>query len=168
MRFTLDQNTGLHTEPHDDAAAATLAQAHQPSAQHASQTGLLSIQRDGEIYRARLNDGSLRTLDAGKLRAEIAALHHPGGRGPVLVLSLRNMNCLATGCLSSLAQVSSDLERIGGALVLYAVPREIARLLKKTKLDRLIHTAKERSGAKKRALALAKKNANEQRRFFAA
>lgn len=173
MRFTLDDNTGPQAGPRDAAAALDSsptpnALPHRTPQQGVPETGLLSIRRDGEVYRARLNDGALRTLDAGKLRTEIAALNHPGGRPPVLVLSLRNMDSLASGCLSSLAQVSTDLERIGGALVIYAVPREVARMLKRTKLDRLIHTAKERGAAKKRALALAKKNTNEQRRFFAA
>ena len=59
--------------------------------------------------------------------------------------------------IGSLAQLSSDLERAGGVLVIYKVPDEVMRVLRKTHLDRLIHTAKDRSAAKKKIRKLSKR-----------
>ena len=124
------------------------------------ETRLLSIsERDG-IYRARLNDAALRSIDTHKLRTEIGALHRRGRR-VLVVLSMRNMDTVASGPLGALAQLSAELESVGGVLVLYAVPKEVARVLKKTRLDRLIHTARDQGSARKKALALSRKHASE-------
>ena len=112
-------------------------------------------EEDG-VLRARLNDRSLRSLDTTKLRAELAGLCRSRS-SRVIVLSMRNTETLASSVLGALAQLSADLERAGGVLVLYKVPREVGRVLKKTKLDRLIHTARDREAARKKALNLAKK-----------
>ncbi len=126
-------------------------------------TELLSIRKlEGGIYRARLVSGELRTLDTTKLRAEIVGLHTPGNP-PVIIMSMRGMDSLASGCLGAFAELSDDLGRIGGALVLYNLPKEIAKVLRKTKLDRVILTAKARPQAEKRALAARKKFAEASR-----
>jgi len=129
-------------------------------------TRLLSIHNLDGIYRARLIDLNLRSLDTAKLRGEIVALHTPG-HPPRIMLSMRGMDSLASSCLGTLAQLSTDLELAGGVLVLYNLPKEIAKILKKTKLDRLIHTARGRPQARKRVLAVQKKLA-EQGRMHAA
>ncbi len=121
-------------------------------------TKLLSIRKDGQVYRARLIAGNLRSLDTKQLRAEIVGLHSPGNP-PLVMFSMRGMDSLASSCLGAFAELSADLERVGGVLVLYNLPREIAKVLRKTKLDRVIQTAKARPQAKKRALAIGKKHA---------
>lgn len=119
---------------------------------------LLSIREDEGVYRARLVSGSLRSLDTKQLRAEIAGLHTPG-KPPMVMFSMRGMDTLASGCLGAFAELGTDLERVGGVLVLYNLPKEIAKVLRKTKLDRVIQTAKTRPQARKKVLALGKKNA---------
>ncbi|MBL4697699.1 MAG: STAS domain-containing protein [Phycisphaerales bacterium] len=125
-------------------------------------TQLLSITKENAVYRVRLVSGELRSIDTTKLRAEIAGLHKPGNP-PVVVFSMRRMDSLASGCLGAFAELSTDLERIGGALVLYNIPKEIAKILRKTKLDRIISTAKTCPQASKRALAMKKKYAEASR-----
>ena len=109
------------------------------------------------IIRASLNDRSLRSLDTGKLRAEISSLCR-AHNSRLIVLSMRNTETLASSVLGALAQLSADLERVGGVLVLYKVPREVTKVLKKTRLDRLIHTARDRNAAKKKAKSLTSKS----------
>ncbi len=135
-----------------DRDAKTLSKHHTPT------TKLLSIRKDGQVYRARLIAGNLRSLDTKQLRAEIVGLHSPGNP-PLVMFSMRGMDSLASSCLGAFAELSAELERIGGVLVLYNLPKEIAKVLRKTKLDRIIQTAKARPQAKKRALAIGKKNA---------
>ena len=145
MRFDLDE-----AGRGDDA----------PQADHSSpkpDTGLLRVRVERDHMRAALNDRSLRSIDTGKLRAEIASLCRQG-HPRVIVLSMRSTESLASSVLGSLAQLSADLERIGGALVLYKVPKEVAKMLKKTRLDRLIHIAKDRPSALKKAKGLTRKN----------
>ncbi len=125
---------------------------------HTTTTKLLSIRKDDGVYRARLIAGNLRSLDTKQLRAEIVGLHSPG-KPPLVIFSMRGMDSLASSCLGAFAELSADLERVGGVLVLYNLPKEIARVLRKTKLDRVIQTAKARPQAKKRALAIGKKHA---------
>lgn len=126
-------------------------------------TKLLSIrQLEGGIYRARLVSGELRTLDTTKLRAEIVGLHTPNNP-PAIIMSMRGMDSLASGCLGAFAELSADLERVGGVLVLYNLPKEIAKVLRKTKLDRVILTAKARPQAEKRILAARKRFAEASR-----
>lgn len=120
-------------------------------------TKLLSITEEDGVHRARLLSGNLRSLDTKQLRAEIVGLHTPGNP-PAVMFSMRGMDSLASGCLGSFAQLSADLERVGGVLVLYNIPKDIAKVLKKTKLDRIIQTAKARPQARKRVLAGLKKN----------
>ena len=122
-------------------------------------TKLLSITEEDGVHRARLLSGNLRSLDTKQLRAEIVGLHTPGNP-PVVMFSMRGMDSLASGCLGSFAQLSADLERVGGVLVLYNLPKEIAKVLKKTKLDRIIQTAKSRPQARKKALNTRKKIAD--------
>ncbi len=110
----------------------------------------------------RLESGNLRSLDTSKLRAEIAALHTPGNP-PAVVFSMRSMDSLSSGSLGSLAQLSTDLEQVGGAMVLYNLPKDVSKVLKKTKLDRVLMSAKTRSQAKKRALGVKRKLAQLQR-----
>lgn len=119
-------------------------------------TRLLSIRDDEGVFRARLVGGDLRSLDTQKLRAEIAGLYTPGNP-PAVMFSMRGMDSLPSGCLGAFAELSADLERVGGVLVLYNLPKEIAKVLRKTKLDRVIQTAKTKPQAKKRALAAKKK-----------
>tara|TARA_A100001391_G_scaffold147077_1_gene104557 strand:+ start:492 stop:956 length:465 start_codon:yes stop_codon:yes gene_type:complete len=123
-----------------------------------SSTQLLSINSKDGIHRARLVDRTMRSLDTSKLRAEIVGLHKPG-HPPMVMFSMRGMESLASGCLGAFAELSTDLERVGGILVLYNLPKEIAKVLRKTKLDRVIHTAKARPQAHKRVLAAKKKHA---------
>lgn len=145
MRFELDKGS-----PDRES------QDHQPAA-HKPQTGLLSFREEDGVLRARLNDRSLRTLDTGKLRAELVGLCL--NRNPrVIILSMRNTETLASSVLGALTQLSTDLERIGGVLVLYKVPKEVCKVLKKTRLDRLIHTARDHDSARKKALCLARKH----------
>ncbi|MFG0314305.1 MAG: STAS domain-containing protein, partial [Phycisphaerales bacterium] len=89
-------------------------------------------------------------------RAEIAVLCR-SHNSRLIVLSMRNTETLASSVLGALAQLSADLERVGGVLVLYKVPREVSRVLRKTRLDRLIHTARDRAAAKKKAKSIAHK-----------
>ena len=119
-------------------------------------TNLLKVQKDDGVFRARLVSGSLRSLDTQKLRAEIVSLHLPGNP-PAVMMSMRGMESLASSCLGAFAELSADLERIGGSLVLYNLPKEISKIMRKTKLDRIIQTAKARPQAKKQALAIKKK-----------
>ncbi len=120
-------------------------------------TELLSVRVEDGIIRASLNDRSLRSLDTGKLRAEISSLCR-AHNSRLIVLSMRNTETLASSVLGALAQLSADLERVGGVLVLYKVPREVTKVLKKTRLDRLIHTARDRNAAKKKAKSLTSKS----------
>lgn len=137
-------------------SGASLSRSHKPNTQ------LLSISDDDGVFRARLVSGNLRTLDTQKLRAEIASLHTPGNP-PAVMFSMRGMDSLPSSCLGAFAELSTDLERVGGVLVLYNMPKEIAKVLKKTKLDRVILTAKARPQAKKKALAMRKKPADSSR-----
>ncbi len=121
------------------------------------ETGLLRVREQDGVLRAALNDRCLRSLDTGKLRAEIAGLCRQG-RSRVILLSMRNTETLASSVLGSLSQLSADIERVGGVLVLYKVPREVTKVLKKTRLDRLIHVARDRESAKKKAHGLLRKN----------
>lgn len=125
-------------------------------------TELLRVREEDGVLRASLNDRSLRSLDTGKLRAEIAVLCR-SHNSRLIVLSMRNTETLASSVLGALAQLSADLERVGGVLVLYKVPKEVAKVLKKTRLDRLIHTARDRSGAKKKAKGIAQKSGFQRR-----
>jgi len=135
----------------DDSPDPTSGNARRP------ETRLLTIRGEDGVYRARFNDRALRSIDTAKLRAEIAALNRPGDP-PAVAISLRNLDSLASGSIGALAQLSADLQRVGGVLVLYAVPREITKVLRKTKLDRLIHTARDRASAKKKAQTLRSKH----------
>ena len=127
------------------------------SAEHKKpSTQLLSITLKDGVYRARLESGTLRSIDTGKLRVEIASLHHPG-KPPAIIMSMRGMDSLASGCIGAIAQLSTDLEQVGGALVLYNLPKEITKMLRKTKLDRLVLTAKNNQQARKKVLAAKKK-----------
>lgn len=146
-----------------DTIEAQISSASKP---RAMSMNLLVIRKDEQVFRARLASGSLRSLDTQKLRAEIAGLHAPGNP-PAIMMSMRGMDSLASGCLSAFAELSIDIERIGGSLVLYNLPKEIAKILRKTKLDRVIQTAKARPQAKKQALAIKKKFA-ESTQFRAA
>ncbi|PCI10430.1 hypothetical protein COB72_03530 [bacterium] len=121
-------------------------------------TQLLLIDLDEGVHCARLMSWNLRALDLKKLRAEITGLHTPG-KPPAVMMSMRGLNSLPSSCLGTFAELSADLERIGGILVLYNLPKEITKILKKTKLDRVIQTAKARPQAKKRVLAAKKKYA---------
>ncbi|MEX0876693.1 MAG: STAS domain-containing protein [Phycisphaerales bacterium] len=125
------------------------------------------MRNENGVFRARFNDRALRSIDTHKLRAEIAALHTPGNP-PAIILSLRNLDSLASGSLGALAQLTADLEQIGGVLVLYAIPREIAKVIKKTKLDRIINTARDRSAARKKAAGLRERQAADSKRHYAA
>lgn len=108
------------------------------------------------MFRVRLIGGDLRALDTKQLRSEIARLNAPG-KPPAILFSMRGTETLNSGCIGAFAQLSADLERVGGVLVLYNLPKEITRVLKKTKLDRLIHTAKSRPQARKRVISAQKK-----------
>ena len=119
-------------------------------------THLLSIKQIDGVYRARLVAGNMRSVDTDKLRAEIASLHSPGNP-PMVMFSMREMDALASNCLGAFAQLGTDLEKIGGILVLYNIPKEIAKVLKKTKLDRVIQTAKARPQAQKRVMQAKKR-----------
>ena len=149
MRFDLDQ-AGR------DAAASDTDSAPKP------ETGLLRVRVESDHMRAALNDRSLRSLDTGKLRAEIASLYRQG-HPRMILLSMRSTETLASSVLGSLAQLSADLERIGGVLVLYKVPKEVTRVMKKTRLDRLIHISKDRPSALKKARGLTKKSSPQRR-----
>ncbi len=128
-----------------------------PTSSTKPNTELLSVREEDGVLRASLNDRSLRSLDTGKLRAEIAGLCR-SHRSRVIVLSMRNTETLASSVLGALAQLSADLERVGGVLVIYKVPKDVTKVLKKTRLDRLIHTARDRQAAKKKAKSLAQKS----------
>ena len=150
MRFELD-------EP-----APTPSRRGEHSSSRKPDTGLLRVREEDGVLRASLNDRSLRSLDTGKLRAEIAVLCRSHD-SRLIVLSMRNTETLASSVLGALAQLSADLERAGGVLVLYKVPREVAKVLRKTRLDRLIHTARDRSAAKRKAKGIAQKSGFQQR-----
>jgi len=145
----------------DDSASGGASHPPKKSATKPS-TGLLSVREEDGVLRARLNDRSLRSLDTDNLRSELAGLCRASS-SRVIVLSMRNTETLASSVLGALAQLSADLERAGGVLVLYKVPRAVGKVLKKTKLDRLIHTAKDRDSARKKALNLAKKQGSSHR-----
>ncbi len=134
-------------QPKQDAALATKCN-----------TQLLLIDLDEGVHCARLMSWNLRALDLKKLRAEITGLHTPGNP-PAVMMSMRGLDSLPSSCLGTFAELSTDLERIGGILVLYNLPKELTKVLKKTKLDRVIQTAKARPQAKKRVLAAKKKYA---------
>lgn len=140
------------------------AESDQPHQAKAKQpdTSLLNIQETQGVYRASLRCGSLRTLDSGKLRAELVALHQPN-TPPGIVFSMTGMETLASGCLGTIAQLSADLQQIGGCLVLYNIPKEIHKVLKKTKLDRVVPTARNRPQAIKKAHTLQRKLADTAR-----
>lgn len=119
-------------------------------------TTLLRIDQIDEVYRAQLACGSLRSLDTKKLRAELVGLHKPGNP-PAIIFSMGGTETLASNCLGAFAQLSNDLQRAGGCLVLYNIPKDVARVLKKTRLDKIISTAKNRSQAMKKARMIQKK-----------
>ncbi|MGV6813704.1 MAG: STAS domain-containing protein [Phycisphaerales bacterium] len=125
-------------------------------------TALLHISQTQGVYRASLRCGSLRTLDSGKLRAELVALHQPN-TPPGIVFSMTGMETLASGCLGTIAQLSADLQQIGGCLVLYNIPKEIHKILKKTKLDRVVPTTRNRPQAIKKAHSIQRKLADTSR-----
>ncbi len=150
MQGITNMRIDLDDAPSDHAVCPSANSTKKPH------TGLLTVKEEDGVIRARLNDRSLRSLDTNKLRAELAGLCRTG-RSRVIVLSMRNTETLASSVLGALTQLSADLERAGGVLVLYKVPKEVSRVLKKTKLDRLIHTARDRDAARKKALGLAKK-----------
>lgn len=127
-----------------------------------TRTGVLTVRAIDGVLVAWFNDRSLRSMDTGKLRAEIAGLCRNGGPR-VILLSMRNTETLSSSVLGAIAQLSTDLERAGGVLVLYKVPREIGRVLKKTRLDRLIHTAKDRDAARKRAESIVRRGGGDRR-----
>lgn len=146
MRIELQDSESGHRAPEGST-----------SSKRVPNTELLSVRQEDGILRASLNDRSLRLLDTGKLRAEIAGLCR-SHNSRLIILSMRNTETLASSVLGAMAQLSADLERVGGVLVLYKVPKEVAKVLKKTRLDRLIHTARDRAGAKKKAISLAQKS----------
>ncbi len=154
MRFELDEAASVS----DDAGKASKPTNPAANPPAKPETKLLSVAHEDGVLRASLNDRSLRTLDTGKLRAELVGLCRDRG-SRVIILSMRNTETLASSVLGALAQLSADLERVGGVLVLYKVPKEVGKVLKKTRLDRLIHTARDRDSARKKALSLARKNA---------
>lgn len=119
-------------------------------------TELLRVREEAGVLRAALNDNALRSIDTHKLRAEIARLWRHHNALPIII-SMRNTETLGSSVLGTLAQLSTDLERAGSALVLYKVPKEVSKVLKKTRLDRIINTARDRSAAKKKARALTSK-----------
>lgn len=150
MRFKLD----------DPSSAESLRPSE--NRQKRTRTGVLTVRAIDGVLVAWFNDRSLCSTDTGKLRAEIAGLCRAGGPR-VILLSMRNTDAFSSTVLGAIAQLSTDLERAGGVLVLYKVPREIARVLRKTRLDRLIHTAKDREAARKRADAVLRKSSGDRR-----
>ncbi len=144
MQADTNQSTPIQGDP-----------APSPSSKR-SKSELLSIRNDGDMFRVGLIGGDLRALDTNQLRAQIARLYSPGNP-PAILFSMRGTETLNMGCIGAFAQLGSDLERVGGVLVLYNLPKEITKVLKKTKLDRIIHTAKTRPHARKRASAVQKK-----------
>lgn len=145
MRIEIDDQSG------SNGSAGTTPSLKKP------ETRLLSIHNLDGVFRARLIDENLRAFDTKKLRAEIVALHAPG-KPPLVMLSMQGMENFASGCLGALVQISADLENAGGALVLYNLPKELAKMMKKTRLDRSIQIAKTRSHARKQVLATQKRH----------
>ncbi len=125
-----------------------------------TESELLSIREVDGMFRVRLSGGDLRVIDSKQLRAQIARLHAPD-RPPAVLFSLRGAQGVSSGCIGTFAQLSSDLERVGGVLVLYNIPREISKVLKKTKLDRIVTTAKTRPHARKKAISTQKRIMHE-------
>ncbi|MHA7814658.1 MAG: STAS domain-containing protein [Phycisphaerales bacterium] len=150
MRFELDEPAPTPTRPGEQSFSPKTS------------TELLRVCEEDGVLRASLNDRSLRSLDTGKLRAEIAVLCR-SHNSRLIVLSMRNTETLASSVLGALAQLSADLERAGGVLVLYKVPKEVSRVLRKTRLDRLIHTAKDRDAAKRKVKGIAQKSGFQRR-----
>ena len=126
------------------------------SASDPADTTLLTIDQIDGVYRAQLACGTLRSLDTDKLRAELVSLHKPGNP-PAIIFSMGGTETLASNCLGAFAQLSNDLQRAGGCLVLYNIPKDVIKVLKKTRLDKIISTAKNRSQAIKKAHAIQKK-----------
>ena len=146
----------MHDQQHDQPAIDAPTPPEKSKGSRSSKSELLSIRNDEGMFRVRLTGGDLRALDFKQLRAQIARLHTPGNP-PAVLFSMRGTETLSSGCIGTFAQLSTDLERVGGVLVLYNLPKEIIKVLKKTKLDRLIHTAKSRPQARKRARSAQRK-----------
>lgn len=103
--------------------------------------------KDG-VHSIRIALPELRTHDTNRLRKELAALYAPGS--PLLIaLSLKRVNILSSACMGMLVEFSDALAPVGGALVLYDVPKDIARMLKKLKLHKQLPITKSGDQARK-------------------
>ncbi len=103
--------------------------------------------RDG-VHYVRLSIGELKTHDINRLRTELSALYQPGEQ-TLIALSLKRVNMLSSACMGMFVEFSNALVPINGSLVLYEVPRDIAKMLKKLKLHKQLPITKSPESAYK-------------------
>lgn len=100
------------------------------------------------VHTIRIALPDLRTHDTNRFRKELAALYSPGS--PLLIaMSLKRVNILSSACMGMLVEFSDALTPVGGGLVLYDVPKDIAKMLKKLGLHKQLPIAKSGDQARK-------------------
>jgi len=103
--------------------------------------------KDG-VHSIRIALTELRTHDTNRFRKELAALYTPGS--PLLIaMSLKRVNILSSACMGMLVEFSDALAPVGGGLVLYDVPKDISKMLKKLGLHKQLPIAKSGDHARK-------------------
>ncbi|MBL4592042.1 MAG: hypothetical protein JKY96_08795 [Phycisphaerales bacterium] len=103
---------------------------------------------DQGVHFVRIAIPDLRTHDINRLRTELSALYEPGA--PLrIALSLKRVNILSSACMGMFVEFSNALAPVGGSLVLYEVPRDIAKVLKKLKLHKNLPISKNANTARR-------------------
>jgi anti-anti-sigma factor len=103
--------------------------------------------KDG-IHNVRIAMHDLRAHDMNRFRKELAAMYEPGS--PLLiVMSFKRLRVLSSACIGMLIEFSDALSPVGGALVLYDVPKDISKALKKLGLHKQLPIAKNADHARK-------------------
>ena len=103
--------------------------------------------KDG-VHTIRIALPDLRTHDTNRLRNELAALYTPGL--PLLIaMSLKRVTILSSATMGMLVEFSDALEPVGGGLVLYDVPKDISKMLKRLGLHKHLPIVKTGEQARK-------------------
>ncbi|MCA9303018.1 MAG: STAS domain-containing protein [Phycisphaerales bacterium] len=103
--------------------------------------------KDG-VHSIRIALPEIRTHDTNRFRKELAALYEPGK--PLLIaMSLKRVNILSSACMGMLVEFSDALAPVGCGLVLYDVPKDISKMLKKLGLHKQLPIAKSGDHARK-------------------
>ncbi len=105
------------------------------------------------VHMVRVAMPDLRAHDMNRLRKELAALYQPGKSPLLIAMSLKRVRTLSSACMGMLVEFSDALTPVGGSLVLYDVPKDIAKMLKKLGLHKQLPIAKTSEHARKLARA---------------